>query len=92
MKIISKKTTRRGFVVEETLEGCLPGCEKEPMGAYTDESMGIKEFNDLTEGMKPGQHGGWDEFDQGQCPKCGATVKYRQMLVVTHIVRETEAL
>lgn len=84
MAIMTETVERHGIVVEEQ----LGGCECRLMTAYPSSDMGG--FHDLTEGMRPGQASRWDDFDEGQCPKCSATVRYRQMLIVTHIktVRE----
>jgi hypothetical protein len=79
METVSEKVERHGIVVEEQ----LGGCECSLMTAFPSSDMGG--FNDLTDGMKPGQASRWDEFDAGCCPKCGGVVRYRQMLIVTHV-------
>ena len=75
--------TRRGFVVEEVIEGCkTEGCTAEKFVVNSWEHYGEDTFNDLTEGLTKGTHSTSDHTE-GICPKCGKPVVYKDYFVVT---------
>lgn len=61
--MINVKYPRRGFVVEEIVEGCkTEGCNAEKLIVIPFEDYGEKNFNELTENMTTGQNAcDWDD-------------------------------
>ena len=85
-----KAFTRRGFVVEEVIEGCkTEGCTAEKFIVNSWEHYG-ETFNDLTEGCRKGSHSEGDHTE-GICPKCGKPVVYKDYFVVTSDAKALKA-
>ena len=81
--MINVEYPRRGFVVEEIVEGCkTEGCNAEKFVVNSWEHYGEDTFNDLTEGCKRGEHSEGDHTE-GICPKCRKPVVYKDYFVVT---------
>lgn len=81
--MINVKYPRRGFVVEEVIEGCkTEGCTAEKFVVNSWQHYGEDTFNDLTEGCKRGEHSEGDHTE-GICPKCRKPVVYKDYFVVT---------
>ena len=81
---VHKAFTRRGFVVEEVIEGCkTEGCNAEKFVVNSWEHYGEDTFNDLTEGCKRGEHSASYGDIEGACPKCRKPVIYKNYFVVT---------
>lgn len=90
MKVLSENTTelREGFVVEETLSGCKAGCIRgTECGRFVAIPGDHFEFQDITQDIGVRQSTGWSDEITGRCPTCGNEVTFRQMFVVTKIVR-----
>lgn len=82
--MINVKYPRRGFVVEEIVEGCkTEGCNAEKFVVNSWEHYGEDTFNDLTEGCKRGEHSASYGDIEGACPKCRKPVIYKNYFVVT---------
>ena len=79
---------RIGIVVEETIRGCAAGCCEPRVHAMPSVEYGEDVFHDLTAGLGPRQHTGWEEIE-GRCPGCDCEIDYRRMFVVTAVVRTT---
>ena len=82
-EMINVKYPRRGFVVEEVINGCkTEGCTAEKLVVIPWENYGEENFNNITEGCKRGEHSEGDHTE-GICPKCGKPVVYKDYFVVT---------
>ena len=81
--MINVKYPRRGFVVEEIIEGCkTEGCTAEKFVVNSWEHYGEDTFNDLTDGQSTGQHSTSD-YTEGSCHKCKKPVVYKDYFVIT---------
>jgi hypothetical protein len=81
--MINVKYPRRGFVVEEIVEGCkTEGCTAEKFVVNSWEHYGEDTFNDLTDGQSTGQHSTSD-YTEGSCHKCKKPVVYKDYFVIT---------
>ena len=88
--MINVEYPRRGFVVEEIVEGCkTEGCNAEKFVVNSWEHYG-ETFNDLTEGCRKGSHSEGDHTE-GICPKCGKPVVYKDYFVVTSDAKALKA-
>lgn len=82
--MINVEYPRRGFVVEEVIEACkTEGCTAEKFVVSSWENYGEDNFNNLTEGLKIGEHSASFGDKEGICPKCGKPVVYKDYFVVT---------
>lgn len=82
--MINVEYPRRGFVVEEIVEGCkTEGCNAEKFVVNSWEHYGEDTFNDLTKGCKRGEHSASYGDIEGACPKCRKPVIYKNYFVVT---------
>lgn len=91
MQTVSETVERKGFVVEETICGCVDGCTAQRLSAIPASEYGHDVFSDLTEGLAARQHTGWEELE-GRCPRCGSDVQYRRMFVVSEVVRTVKTV
>jgi len=81
--MIKVKYPRRGFVVEEVIEGCkTEGCSAKKLIVIPWEDYGEHDFNELTEGMTVGQNT-CDDDNHGECPKCEGSVYFKRHFIVT---------
>jgi len=81
--MINVKYSRRGFVVEEIIEGCkTEGCSAKKLTVLPWEYYGEHDFNELTEGMTVGQNT-CDDDNEGACSKCGKPVYFKRHFIVT---------
>jgi hypothetical protein len=86
--MINVEYPRRGFVVEEVIEGCgTKDCKGKKLLVGPMEAYGIDQFNDVTEGLAVGEHSPSD-YIEGACPECGKPVIYKNYFVVTSNVNE----
>jgi hypothetical protein len=84
MITVIEKVKRRGFVVEESISGCVDGCPALRLSAVPASEYGQDVFSDLAEGLAARQHTGWEELE-GRCPRCDSEVMYRRMFVVSEV-------
>lgn len=81
--MINVKYPRRGFVVEEVIEGCkTEGCSVKKLVVVPWEYYGEHDFNELTEGITVGQNT-CDDDNEGECQKCGKPVYFKRHFIVT---------
>ena len=81
--MINVKYPRRGFVVEEIVEGCkTEGCSVKKLVVVPWEYYGEHDFNELTEGITVGQNT-CDDDNEGECQKCGKPVYFKRHFIVT---------
>lgn len=83
--MIKVKYPRRGFVVEEVIQGCC--CETaEKFVVIPWEDYGEDNFNNMTEDVTIGEYGSdgsADDYTEGECPECEESVVYKHYFVVT---------
>lgn len=88
--MINVKFPRRGFVVEEVIEGCkTEGCPAKKLVVIPYEDYGEENFNELTDGMTRGQNA-CDHHNEGACPICKKAVTFNQNFIVTSDVKTLE--
>ena len=81
--MINVKYPRRGFVVEEIVEGCkTEGCSVKKLVVVPWEYYGEHDFNELTEGITVGQNT-CDDDNEGECQKCEKPVYFNRHFIVT---------